>query len=166
MPTDQLPPARTLPEAPPARLPWPPILVAATVAFGIALDAVFGFAPAFMATRAMRIIGVAIVALAFVNDLWCARQFLRRKTTILPHRAASALVTEGPFRFSRNPIYISHLATTLGLGLLLASPFTVLLTPLLALALTKFAIEPEERHLEASFGDDYRAYMARTPRWI
>lgn len=114
----------------------------------------------------MRVVGVAMIAIAFANDLWCASHFVRRKTTILPHRAASALVTEGPFRFSRNPIYISHLATTAGIGLLIASPFTVLLTPALALALTKFAIEPEERHLEESFGDAWRAYMARTPRWL
>lgn len=162
MSMDQLSPAR----AAPARLPWPPIFIAATVALGIVLDKLFGWSPAFMATQPMRLIGVAMIAIAFANDLWCARHFMRRRTTILPHRAAAALVTDGPFRFSRNPIYISHLVTTAGIGLLIASPFTVLLTPVLAAALTKFSIEPEERHLEASFGDDYRAYMARTPRWL
>lgn len=162
MQTDELPPAVVAP----ARLPWPPILIAATLALGVALDTATGLSPAFMATQTMRIIGVSIIGLAFANDLWCARQFMRRKTTILPHRAASALVTEGPFRYSRNPIYISHIATTAGLGLLLGSLFSVLLTPALAVALTKFAIEPEERHLEAAFGEAYRAYMTRTPRWL
>ena len=75
-------------------------------------------------------------------------------------------VSEGPFRFSRNPIYVSHVALIFGLGLFLGSPFTLLLTPVLALGLTKLAIEPEERHLLGKFGDDYRSYMARTRRWL
>jgi protein-S-isoprenylcysteine O-methyltransferase Ste14 len=75
-------------------------------------------------------------------------------------------VTEGPFRFSRNPIYVSHVALIFGLGLFLGSPFTLLLTPLLAIGLTKLAIEPEERHLLEKFGGDYRSYMARTRRWL
>ena len=106
------------------------------------------------------------VAAALALDIWCVRTLAHRETTILPHRAASKLATDGPFRFSRNPIYVSHVAIVLGLGLLLGSPFAVLLTPLLAFGLQKLAVEPEERHLIGKFGDDYRAYMARTRRWL
>ncbi len=152
--------------APPSRTPWPPILIAATIALGLALDAATEWSPDLMSAHLPRSIGGAMIVLALVNDVWCARFFARHQTTVLPHRPASALIVDGPFRVSRNPIYISHIATTLGIGLLLASPFTVLLTPLLVLALTKFSIEPEERHLEAKFGDAYRIYMARTRRWL
>ncbi len=58
------------------------------------------------------------------------------------------------------------MAVVFGLALLLRSPFTLLLTPLLAFGLQKLSVEPEERHLLLKFGDDYRAYMARTRRWL
>lgn len=154
-------------DEPPSHTPWPPILMAATLAAGLALDWATGSSLAdpapFSLTRAA---GGAIIALALANDVWCARLLARRHTTIMPHRAASFLVTDGPFRYSRNPLYVSHVALIFGLGLMLGSPFTLLLTPLLALGLTKLAIEPEERHLLRKFGNDYRSYMARTRRWL
>jgi protein-S-isoprenylcysteine O-methyltransferase Ste14 len=154
-------------DAPPARIPWPPILIALAVAAGLALDRLSGGAFSGLAAfPGARIVGGLIVALALANDIWCAMTFARYETTILPHRAAAHLATDGPFRWSRNPIYISHVAVVLGLGLLVASPFTILLTPLLAFGLQKLSVEPEERHLLSRFGDDYRAYMARTRRWL
>ena len=151
----------------PARAPWPPILIVLTLLAGGALDRLSGGAFAsLVAFPGAALLGGLIVALALANDLWCAAVFARLGTTILPHRAASKLATDGPFGFSRNPIYVSHVAIVLGLGLLLRSPFTVLLTPLLAFGLQKLAVEPEERHLLGKFGDDYRAYMARTRRWL
>ena len=157
----------TPPQDAPARAPWPPILIVATLLCGGALDRLTGGALAGLAAfHGATALGWLLVALALANDLWCASVFARLDTTILPHRAASRLATDGPFRLSRNPIYVSHVASVLGLGLLLGSPFTILLTPLLALGLQKLAVEPEERHLLGKFGEDYRAYMARTRRWL
>ncbi|WP_363350008.1 isoprenylcysteine carboxylmethyltransferase family protein [Methylocystis echinoides] len=154
-------------DAAPARAPWPPLLILGALLAGRALDWLTGGALAgLVAFPGAALLGAFLVALALANDVWCATIFARLDTTILPHRAASRLATEGPFRFSRNPIYVSHVAIVLGLGLLLSSPFTVLLTPALAFALQKLAIEPEEQHLRAKFGDAYLAYMARTRRWL
>ncbi len=75
-------------------------------------------------------------------------------------------MTSGPFSVSRNPIYVSHVALTAGVGLLLGSVGVLLLTPTLAYALTKLSIEPEERHLEAQFAGAFRDYAARTRRWL
>jgi protein-S-isoprenylcysteine O-methyltransferase Ste14 len=151
----------------PARAPWPPILIVATLLCGGALDRLSGGAlSGLVSFPGAATLGGLLVALAIANDLWCATVFARLGTTILPHRAASRLATDGPFRFSRNPIYVSHVTIVLGLGLLLGSPFAVLLTPALAFGLQKLAVEPEERHLLGKFGDDYRAYMARTRRWL
>ena len=153
--------------ATPARAPWPPILVAACIGAGLALDAaaqtVWG---PFPAPGPLRIVGVLLALAAIVVELWCARTLARHETTILPHRAARALVTDGPYQRSRNPIYIAHLALALAAGFFFGSPFVLALTPLLALALLKFSVEPEERPLHDRFGDDYRAYLARTPRWL
>ena len=153
--------------SPPARLPWPPLLMAATVAAGLALGRIAGDATgSLLAGAIFQAAGGALVAAALTLDIWCARTLAQRETTILPHRAASSLVTEGPYRFSRNPIYIAHVTLVLGVGLILAAPFIVALTPLLALGLQKLAIEPEERHLREQFGVDFDAYVARTPRWL
>jgi protein-S-isoprenylcysteine O-methyltransferase Ste14 len=162
-------------DRPPARLPWPPLLIVGALILGQGLDRLFGQGldrltggalSGLVAFPGAPLIGALVVALALANDVWCALTFARLKTTILPHRAASRLATEGPFRFSRNPIYVSHVAVVAGLGLLLGSPFVVLLTPFLAFALQKLSIEPEERHLRAKFGPDFSAYVARTRRWL
>jgi protein-S-isoprenylcysteine O-methyltransferase Ste14 len=153
--------------APPARAPWPPILIALALLCGLTLDWISGGAlGGRIAFSGAKLLGGVIIALALANDAWCATIFARHGTTILPHRAAARLATDGPFRWSRNPIYVSHVAVVAGVALLLASPFTLLLTPLLGFGLQKLAIEPEERHLLAKFGKEYRAYMARTRRWL
>jgi protein-S-isoprenylcysteine O-methyltransferase Ste14 len=153
--------------SPPARLPWPPLLMAATVAVGLGLGSIAGDATgSLLAGVIFQAAGGGLVAAALALDIWCARTLARQETTILPHRAASSLVTEGPYRFSRNPIYIAHVTLVLAVGLILAAPFIVALTPLLALGLQKLAIEPEERHLREQFGVDFDAYVARTPRWL
>ena len=152
---------------PPARLPWPPLLMAMTVVSGLALDklagAMMGDLPDNLFLRGT---GGALIAAALALDIWCARTLARQETTILPHRVATSLVTGGPYRFSRNPIYIAHVTLVLGLGLIFAAPFIVALTPLLALGLQKLSIEPVERHLNEQFGADFRAYVAQTPRWL
>ena len=153
--------------SPPARLPWPPLLMVATVAAGLALSKIAGDeAGSLLSGVIFQAAGGVLVAAALALDILCARTLAHRETTILPHRAASSLVTEGPYRFSRNPIYIAHVTLVLGVGLILAAPLIVALTPLLALGLQKLSIEPEERHLREQFGVDFDAYVARTPRWL
>ncbi len=151
-------------EEPPSRVPWPPLLFISVIIGGRLLG---HFAPLPLVPQELaHVAGALLVSLGLANDIWCAVTLRRNKTTILPHRPVSTLVTSGPFRYSRNPIYISELALTLGLGLLLRSPWMIFLTPLLFFALVKLAIEPEERHLERKFGTRYQQYVAHTPRWL
>jgi protein-S-isoprenylcysteine O-methyltransferase Ste14 len=90
----------------------------------------------------------------------------RQGTTIRPDRAVSSLVTAGPYQWSRNPIYVSHVALIAGLGLALGSTWMLLLTPVAAVLLQRLAIEREERHLSQRFGAEFDAYVARTRRWL
>ncbi len=147
---------------PPTRIPWPPILIAATIGSGLLLDQL---APLPM-TRSWQIIGGALVVLALLNDIWCALALRRHRTTILPHRAVSTLVTSGPYSLSRNPIYVSHVALTAGVGMMLGNLWIVLLTPALVTALMRLSILPEEAHLARKFGPAFAAYAARTRRWL
>jgi protein-S-isoprenylcysteine O-methyltransferase Ste14 len=110
--------------------------------------------------------GVCLICLAIAIDAVVFFRFRRAATTILPHRGSTALVTDGPFEKSRNPIYVGYVALTLGVGLAFGNPWAIGLAAVVGVGLQKLAIEPEERHLAARFGADYAAYRARVPRWL
>ncbi len=151
-------------ERPPSPIPWPPLLFIAVVVGGRMLDQ--WLPTPWIPAGPAHFAGTVLIVLGLANDVWCALTLSRHNTTILPHHAVTALVTSGPYRHSRNPIYVSELVMTLGCGLLLRSPAIVLLIPVLFYALTKLAIEPEERHLREKFGEAFERFRARTPRWL
>ena len=111
-------------------------------------------------------IGVTMIVAAFAIDIWAALVFRNHKTTIMPHQRSARLVTRGPFRFSRNPIYVGNLMVVAGLGLVLSNLWLLVLTPVLGFALQKLAIRREERHMDALFAGQWRDYKARVRRWI
>ena len=76
------------------------------------------------------------------------------------------LLTTGLYRFSRNPIYLGMTLTLLGWGLVLGSLGALLLVPLFPPWIERLFIRTEEAMLEDQFGDAYRAYAARTRRWL
>ena len=78
----------------------------------------------------------------------------------------AALVTWGPFRFSRNPMYVGFVLFYTGVGLLLNSLWIVLLAAVFVAGLTQVIIVRDERLLEKQFGDEYRTYQARVRRWL
>ncbi|TNF62161.1 MAG: isoprenylcysteine carboxylmethyltransferase family protein [Burkholderiales bacterium] len=111
---------------------------------------------------------LALVALGLAFDLSGLLVFLRQRTTInplRPHRASS-LATAGVYRITRNPMYVGLCCLLLAWAVHLWSPWA-LAGPLLFVAyITRFQIVPEERALEALFGEQYRAYRARVRRWL
>jgi protein-S-isoprenylcysteine O-methyltransferase Ste14 len=148
---------------PPSRISWPPLLIGATLVVGLAIDLFLRLPEA---PAPVTVVGGLFIAAALWNDALCAREFKHRETTLMPNRAATALVMEGPYRLSRNPIYIAHVVMTLGIGLVLGSWSIVALTPLLALGLHYLCVLPEERHLRERFGRSYDQYAEETPRWF
>ncbi len=98
--------------------------------------------------------------------LWCFLLFIQRRTTIVPNRPVKALVIAGPYRFSRNPMYLGlalvHLGTTMATGIIWYLATFVLAT----LATQRYVIEPEERYLQEKFGPAYRDYCLQVPRWF
>jgi protein-S-isoprenylcysteine O-methyltransferase Ste14 len=88
------------------------------------------------------------------------------RTTYHPHKKPTALVVSGPYRFSRNPMYLSILLSLTGFAFLFghAAPFAV--PPLCAAAITRVFIRREEKLLEAKFGEQYRDFIKRTRRWL
>jgi len=97
---------------------------------------------------------------------WTLFTFWRHRTTVNPYRPASCLVVEGPFRFSRNPIYVGDWLIYLGVTILLQTLWPIAFAPLVWLIIRYGVIRHEERHLEAKFGQEFVAFKARVRRWL
>ena len=111
-------------------------------------------------------IGLAILGLAFAVS--GATQFERAQTTVNPRRpeGTSTLVTDGIYRFTRNPMYVGLMLVLLGWSAFLASPVSLGGVVAFIVYITRFQIKPEERILVEKFGDEYREYMSGRRRWI
>jgi len=79
---------------------------------------------------------------------------------------ATALVTTGPYRYTRNPMYLGLAFLYAGIALAFGLLWALAALPVVLLVVDRVVIPPEERHLEAQFGDEYRAYKSRVRRWI
>ena len=95
-----------------------------------------------------------------------ATRFLRAGTSIIPNKPVSAFVVNGPYRFSRNPMYVSLAALYLGVTLLLNSWWPVVLLPLVLIVMQRAVIAREERYLLHRFPVEYAAYCSRVRRWL
>jgi protein-S-isoprenylcysteine O-methyltransferase Ste14 len=113
-------------------------------------------------------IGVAVAGtLAWlVLDGSAMRRFKRAGTSMVPMRPSTAIVTSGPYRFTRNPMYLGMAALYLALAFGLGVIWAVVILPLVLLAVDRLVIAREERYLEAKFGDEYRGYKRRVRRWL
>ena len=78
----------------------------------------------------------------------------------------SELVTWGPYRVSRNPMYVGMSAATVGIAFVANTPWILATLPFVWLALRRLVIDREEAYLERRFGGEYRDFLARTRRWI
>ncbi|SIP89936.1 Phospholipid methyltransferase [Paracoccus thiocyanatus] len=115
---------------------------------------------------ALRDLGLLLVAAALALMLWAAFTMWRARTTVIPGRLPAALVTQGPFRFSRNPIYLADLILLAGLMLALSAPAGLVAVPALALVLKRRFILREETVIAAAYGPAFDRYRKRVRRWI
>ncbi|MDQ0320054.1 protein-S-isoprenylcysteine O-methyltransferase Ste14 [Pararhizobium capsulatum DSM 1112] len=111
-------------------------------------------------------IGAIFTTLGVVLCLWAIRTLLDRQTTVLPNRCSSHLVTCGPFRLSRNPIYLGYTVIMIGIGMVALNPWFFVLAIVTVIITTVFAVRAEERHLLSRFGIEFERYCRRTSRWI
>lgn len=151
----------------PTGFPWPPFIYICAVALAIILTVMMPlpwlsgtFAEFLFAVGCLMLAGgVALIALAI-------RALRRGGTTVNPTKAASQLVTSGPFGISRNPIYLGETVIMIAIALIAWSPWFIVMGFAAAIATSYLAIVPEEKHLDLRFGRRYRDYAKRVRRWI
>ncbi|MGE5267651.1 MAG: methyltransferase family protein [Deltaproteobacteria bacterium] len=159
-------PHATSPEARPGVIPWPPLLLIAAVAGAVALGQSHPLAWPGVGDRAASFVGLGLGAAGLALLIWAGLTLRRHRTTILPHEGATHLVTDGPYRWRRHPIYIADVLLLFGAAELTRNIWFVILAFAFAGLVAVLQIIPEERHLEARFGQAWRDYAARTRRWI
>jgi protein-S-isoprenylcysteine O-methyltransferase Ste14 len=114
----------------------------------------------------LRYVGLVIVAAGAALIIWAAGLFRKAETTIKPFQESSSLVVRGPYRLTRNPMYLGMACILVGTGVLFgsASPFAVV--PVFVALIQWRFIRAEEAALERRFGAAYREYRARVRRWV
>jgi protein-S-isoprenylcysteine O-methyltransferase Ste14 len=138
-----------------------------------------GFGIAFVGSRIDRLLGIhafgsayaaaagsLLVAAGFLLRVWATFHFYQHRMKVISLGPQQALITSGPYRFSRNPLYLGgNVFIFFGAALVLGSPAALVITAA-HLPLVDLFIRREERHLERQFGDAWTRYLSHVRRWI
>ncbi len=114
----------------------------------------------------VRVCGGMILAAGIALMAWGRRTMVRAGTNVPPHKPTLAIVTSGPFRFTRNPLYLGGSTAYIGLAVALNLAWPLILFAPLMLLLHWGIVRREESYLEAKFGDVYLAYKSSVRRWV
>lgn len=141
----------------------PPIIFLCAILPGIALNWAW---PLHFASPNVRLLGPLVTACAVVLFLLSYREFRRAGTSVQGSKRSTVIVRTGPYRFSRNPIYLAFILLVLGLSVWLNNPW-LLVTLVPAVGFIALVVIPrEERFLDRNFGDQYSNYKAAGRRWF
>lgn len=143
---------------------WPPVAIAAPWVTGFVLGRRLGGGEDLGPAAAL--IGWAFIAAFAAWNGWCLLLFARAETGLLPGQSTTRLLTSGPYRLSRNPLYVGLLALYAGAALVADSVVALVLLPIAWAGLHWGAVLPEERYLTAALGAPYQEYCTRARRWL
>jgi protein-S-isoprenylcysteine O-methyltransferase Ste14 len=114
----------------------------------------------------IRLAGLAPLAVGIVLFTWSRAAFRRHRTPLMPWSPSSALVSDGPYSYSRNPIYLAFGFMYLGAALILNSAYVLVMLVVVLVLFDRAQIPREEGYLQAKFGEEFSRYKARVRRWI
>ena len=144
-------------------VPWVFVL---TYILGAVLERLLPLCPADWAPRGLNVAGGVVFGIGAIIAGWGLVTFRVARTTTVPGKASSRLVSWGPYRFSRNPMYVGLTLAYLGEAGILRQVWPVLFLPLVVAYLNWTVIPVEEAKLREVFPEDYDRYRARVRRWI
>lgn len=110
--------------------------------------------------------GFALIVIGFLSAVAAFVEFRKAQTTLDPHGSVKALITDGIFRISRNPIYFGFLLMVIGLPLNAGYYSGLVVAPMFVVTMERLVIEKEELYLEKKFGEAYTGYKSRVRRWV
>jgi protein-S-isoprenylcysteine O-methyltransferase Ste14 len=142
----------------------PPLYYLAGFGAGLLLEAAFPIdGPPAVVTIVVAVLGVGLFL--YLDGLATAR-FRSAGTSPLPMRPSTALVTSGPYRFTRNPMYVGMAALYAAVAVATGVIWALIALPVVLVAIDRLVIAKEEPYLEARFGEAYRDYRRRVRRWV
>ena len=145
----------------------PPYLYLGALALGSLMELFVPLGPGLAGGGARPLwIGLGLAAIGFAVCWKAFRQFADAGTSVHLDEPTHAIVSEGLYGWSRNPIYIALSVVYTGLSIALTTGWALLLLPVVIAVLIKGVIEREEAYLAQEFGDDYLAYKRQVPRWL
>jgi protein-S-isoprenylcysteine O-methyltransferase Ste14 len=143
---------------------WPPVAIGGPLVAGWLATLLWGDPVDLGGWRLA--LGWVLVLLFAIWNGWSLWLFRRHDTGLLPGQETHAMIEEGPFRLSRNPLYVGLLGLYVGLALLAPTFWGLVLFPAAVLLVLWGAIRPEERYLHERFGATYDDYARRVRRWL
>jgi protein-S-isoprenylcysteine O-methyltransferase Ste14 len=147
---------------------FPPVIPALIIALGVGLDRFLPIEVLFNIPKPFRYwLGGTVVACAMLGlGAWSVLIMRRDGQSENPWKPTFNIIDRGPFRLTRNPMYLQMVIVCLGVGIALSNLWIFLLAPFCGWVLQRLAILPEEAYLEHKFGDSYLAYKERVHRWL
>lgn len=142
----------------------PPLIYVVFFLGGVGLDRT-GFLPS-LPFAAARGLGAVFVLSCVVLVAWSFKRFWAVGTSVIPVRPTTAIVVQGPYRFTRNPMYLGLLLLYLGVAGWFGFVGPLVLAPVLVWVISAFVIAREERYLARKFRAEYQRYQAQVRRWL
>lgn len=145
----------------------PPLIYVGVLAAGFVLQAWRPIAIADGAgSAAVRLAGALLIAAGASISVSGVLAFRRAGTSPNPTKPTAALALDGPYRFTRNPMYLGLAVASAGIAAVFNALWPLVLLPVTVVLVTRLVIVREERYLDVRFGEEYRRYRARVRRWI
>ena len=147
---------------------FPPVIPVSGFVLGLLMEAVWPLAPLVPAVwrSGAREVGAVLLLVGTAGFAWMVATMKRAGTPIHNARTPTALVESGPFRFTRNPMYLFGSIAYAGLALVLLQPWCLLLLSAVVALIHYGVVLREEAFLERRFGAPYKAYQSRVRRWM
>ena len=144
----------------------PPVYFFACLCAGLLLEYLFPLHVLSLSPALRSFIGWAFILISGYFAISAFIVLIRNKTPFNPSKSTTKIVTEGSYRFSRNPLYFSLLLLLFGIAVLMVSLWLFCVIPILFTLFLFKAVKPEERYLSQKFGKEYADYAAKVRRWI